>query len=171
LCRRPVYFAPAKFQTKTVETPFQIIPYTSEYQQAFRQLNHEWITHHFALEEADNKMLDDPEGYILAKGGFIFMALLNQEPVGTAALLKNPDGSFELAKMAVTEKAKGLKIGYALGKVAIEKAQAENAPKVELLSNRKLTPALNLYHKLGFKEVPLPENDYQRADIKMEIKF
>lgn len=154
-----------------MNTPFQIVPYTSEYQHAFRHLNHEWITHHFEIEEADNKMLNDPEGYILAKGGFIFMALLDQEPVGTAALLKNPDGSFELAKMAVTDKAKGLKIGFALGKVALEKAQEEKAPYVELLSNRKLAPALNLYHKLGFKEVPLPENDYQRADIKMEIQF
>ncbi|MFC5271805.1 GNAT family N-acetyltransferase [Adhaeribacter terreus] len=149
----------------------EIVAYQPVHREAFRDLNHEWITKFFVLEAADNNMLDDPEGYILKKGGYIFMALLHGEPVGTAALIKNPDGSFELAKMAVTDKAKGLKIGYALGKAALEKAREINAPKVELLSNRILTPALNLYKKLGFVEVPLPPNDYQRADIKMEICF
>lgn len=149
----------------------QIVVYQPIHQAAFRELNHEWITKYFALETADNNMLDDPEGYILAKGGYIFMALLHGEPVGTAALIKNPDGSFELAKMAVTDKAKGLKIGYALGLAALEKAREVKAPKVELLSNRILGPALNLYKKLGFTEVPLPVTDYQRADIKMEIRF
>ncbi len=149
----------------------QIIPYQPEHQEAFRKLNHEWITNYFWLEEADNKMLDDPEGYILKQGGFIFMALLNQQIVGTAALLKNPDNSFELAKMAVTEKAKGMKIGYYLGLKALEKAREMKAERVELLSNRILKPALSLYEKLGFAEVPLPPNDYKRADIKMEIRL
>ncbi|MBK0404038.1 GNAT family N-acetyltransferase [Adhaeribacter sp. BT258] len=149
----------------------EIIAYQTLHREAFRDLNHEWITKFFALEAADSNMLENPERYILEKGGYIFMALLHGEPVGTVALIKNPDGSFELAKMAVTDKAKGLKIGYALGKVALEKASEIKAPKVELLSNRKLAPALNLYKKLGFEEVPLPPNDYQRADIKMEIRF
>ena len=158
-------------QQKLQDQAYQIVPYSAQYRNAFRNLNHEWITKYFELEEADNKMLDDPEGYILAKGGFIFMALVNEEPVGTAALIKNADGSYELAKMAVTDKAKGLKIGYAIGKQAIEKARALNAPRIELLSNRILSPAINLYKKLGFTEVPVPANYYKRADIKMEIEF
>lgn len=156
-------------QPPSSEPLIRIVPYSSRYHHAFRQLNHEWITKYFALETADNNMLDDPEGYILKPGGYIFMALLNEEPVGTAALLKNPDGSFELAKMAVTDKAQGLKIGYALGAAALQQARQLQAPRVELLSNRKLTPALNLYRKLGFEEVPVPENYYERADIKMEL--
>jgi GNAT superfamily N-acetyltransferase len=99
------------------------------------------------------------------------MALWNNEVVGTAALIKNPDNSFELAKMAVTERAKGMKIGYYLGLKALEKAREVKADRVELLSNRILKPALGLYEKLGFVEVPLPANDYKRADIKMEIKL
>jgi len=72
----------------------QIIAYSPVYHNAFRNLNHEWITQFFTLEEADNRMLEDPEGYILNKGGFIFMALLHNVPVGTAALIRNPDNSF-----------------------------------------------------------------------------
>ena len=149
----------------------EIIPYQSEHQEAFRMLNEEWITRYFKLEEPDHRMLSDPEGYILAKDGYIFMAQYAGEIVGTCALLKEADGSFELAKMAVSPKAQGLGLGYALGQAAVQKALELGAPSVFLLSNRSLTPALTLYRKLGFEEVPLPASDYQRADIKMELRL
>ncbi|WP_187264506.1 GNAT family N-acetyltransferase [Pontibacter beigongshangensis] len=147
----------------------QIVDFKPAHATVFRELNEEWITRHFALEEADIKSLNDPQGYILDKGGFILMALYNGEPVGTCALLKEEDGVYELAKMAVTEKARGLKIGKVLGEAALAKARAAGAGKVYLVSNRTLLPALSLYRKLGFAEVPLPPSIYQRADIKMEV--
>ncbi|MFT2009139.1 GNAT family N-acetyltransferase [Pontibacter sp. 13R65] len=150
-------------------TAVQIIDFEPEHTAAFRELNEEWITRYFELEEADLKSLNDPQGYILSKGGFILMALYKGKPVGTCALLKEENGVFELAKMAVTEKARGLKIGLALGEAALAKARLTGASKVYLVSNRQLLPALQLYQKLGFKEVPLPPSIYKRADIKMEI--
>ncbi|WP_114782183.1 GNAT family N-acetyltransferase [Botryobacter ruber] len=147
----------------------QIVDFTPEHAIAFRKLNEEWITRYFVLEEADVKSLGDPQGYILAKGGFILMALYRGEAVGTCALIKEHDDVFELAKMAVTEKAQGLKLGMALGKAAIAKAKEAGAKKVYLVSNRGLHSALNLYRKLGFVEVPMPPSIYQRADIKMEL--
>lgn len=50
----------------------------------------------------------------------------------------------------------------------IEFAQQNNAKKIFLVSNRKLKPALNLYSKFNFIEVPMDETDYERADIQME---
>ena len=39
-----------------------------------------------------------------------------------------------------------------------------------LVSNTRLGPALNLYRKHGFREVPLgPGNGYSRADIQLEL--
>jgi GNAT superfamily N-acetyltransferase len=149
----------------------EIIAYQPEHQAAFRALNEEWITRYFRLEEPDHRMLQDPQGYILERGGYIFMARHAGKIVGTCALLKEEDGSFELAKMAVTPEAQGLGLGYLLGQAAIQKAQEAGAPYVFLLSNRRLTPALTLYQKLGFVEVPLPASDYQRADIKMELRL
>jgi hypothetical protein len=67
------------------------------------------------MEESDEKILNDPEKYILAKGGFIFMAELNDEIVGTCALLKIDDDTFELAKMAVINKAKEKVLVFFLG--------------------------------------------------------
>ncbi|WP_315817538.1 GNAT family N-acetyltransferase [Paraflavitalea speifideaquila] len=152
-----------------VDQQLKIVPYEPIHRDAFRQLNQAWINRYFRLEEADNRALNDPEGYILNKGGFIFMALWEGEVVGACALIKVNQRVFELAKMAVTDKVQGKGIGYALGKACIDKARELGIKKVELLSNTLLKPAIHLYTKLGFKEVPLPATDYERADIKMEI--
>ncbi|MCC3156146.1 GNAT family N-acetyltransferase [Hymenobacter sp. 15J16-1T3B] len=146
-----------------------ILPYEPAHQAAFRALNEEWITRYFALEDLDRRMLDDPEGYILRPGGYIFMARHAGAIVGTCALIKEHDGVYELAKMAVTPAAQGLGIGWRLGQAAIAQARTIGAHEIELLSNRKLAPALSLYRKLGFVEAPLPASEYQRADIRMVL--
>jgi len=102
----------------------QIVDYLPQYQADFRQLNVEWITTWFKMEEADYKSLDHPEEYILNKGGHIIFALYEGKPVGTCALIKMNDGGFELAKMAVSPTAKGKGIGFLLGKAIIESKSA-----------------------------------------------
>jgi len=37
------------------------------------------------MEEADHRSLDNPQEYILDKGGHIFVAILNNEVVGVCA--------------------------------------------------------------------------------------
>jgi len=87
----------------------EIVDYLPEYQGVFRSLNVEWISKYFTMEESDNKALDDPQGYILDKGGLILVARYEDEPLGVCALIKMNDGEydFELAKMAVSPKAQG----------------------------------------------------------------
>jgi GNAT superfamily N-acetyltransferase len=147
----------------------RIISYQPEHQSAFRDLNHEWITRYFVLEEADHRVLDDPQRYILDLGGYIFMAEHEGKIVGTCALIKEHDGVYELAKMAVTPSAQGLGVGKLLGRAAIAKAREVGAREVELVSNTRLAPALSLYRKLGFEEAPMPASEYQRADIRMVL--
>jgi putative acetyltransferase len=52
-------------------------------------------------------VLGNPEGQILAPGGRIFMAMEDGEAVGCVAMLKLPDGGFEIAKMTVAEGLRG----------------------------------------------------------------
>ena len=152
-------------------TAVTILDFEPQHAAKFKELNEEWITHYFVMEEADHKSLGDPQGYILDKGGFILMAEYNQEIVGTCALINDGNGMYELAKMAVAPKAQGLKIGKLLGEAALQKAREAGAAKVYLVSNRRLETALNLYKRLGFTEVPMPPSIYERADIKMEIEL
>ena len=148
----------------------QIVPYEPKYQAAFKQLNEEWITQYFKMEDTDYKSLDHPEDYILNKGGHILIALYNSEPVGACALIKMNNDMFELAKMAVSPKAKGKGIGWLLGNACIAKAKELGANKLYLESNTILKPAISLYHKLGFKKVTGIPSPYERCNIQMELE-
>jgi len=147
----------------------KIIEYSSKYRSKFAELNIEWIEQYWKMEEADYSALQDPEGYILKAGGFIFLALYNGEVVGTCALLNKGNSVFELAKMAVTSKAKGKGIGFLLGKTVIDKSKAIKAKQVYLESNTILKPAINLYEKLGFQRSQGVTSPYERCNIQMEL--
>lgn len=151
----------------------QIVDYSSQYQSAFRSLNEEWISKYFEMEETDYKALDHPEEYILNKGGKIFVALYNDEPLGVCALIKmdDPEYDFEMAKMAVSPKAQGKNMGYLLGLRVIDEAKKLGASKIYLESNTILKPAINLYNKLGFKKISGRSTPYQRCNIQMELSL
>ncbi len=153
------------------QTSVQVIGYQPMYKAYFKSLNIEWIEQYFKVEPHDLEQLDDPEGYILSKGGQIFFALYQGEVVGTVALIKNTESDYELAKMGVTTRYRGIGAGKALCAKAIEAAQEAGATQLWLESSRQLTPALRMYSQLGFVEVPMGETPYSRADIKMEIQF
>jgi len=148
-----------------------IVDFEPDYGSAFRELNVEWISTFFKMEEADYKSLDNAQGYILDKGGYILVALYHGEPVGVCALIKmeHPDFDYELAKMAVSPKAQGKNIGFLLGRAVLEKARSLGAKRVFLESNTLLKPAINLYHKLGFEKITGYPSPYERSNIQMAV--
>jgi len=149
----------------------EIIDYRPEFHDDFKRLNYEWIEKYFQIEESDRQSLEYPNEKILNPGGYIYLARFNGEIVGTCALIKTDDDTYELAKMAVTEKAKGKGIGWLLGKSAISKARELGAKTVFLESNTALAPAINLYQKLGFQKTVRQSSHYERCNIQMELKL
>ena len=146
-----------------------VVDYEPRHRDAFRALNVEWIEQYFVLEDVDREMLDDPEGTILRDGGHIFIAEEGGDYVGSCALIRMDGGAFELAKMAVAPAAQGKGIGTMLCQAAVDRARTLGAPRIELLSNSKLGPALHVYRKLGFTDVPLGPSEYERADVQMVL--
>ncbi len=146
-----------------------IIPYKNEHHAAFRQLNLEWLDHYNLTESHDLMILDDPEGTILQNGGFIWMAEAGGELVGSAALIKEKEREYELAKMAVTAAHRGKGIGKLLIEKCIEKAKKVGAQKLSLFSNHQLQTALSLYKKYGFRHVELYKSPFETADVRMEL--
>ena len=144
-----------------------------DHRTAFRDLNLAWIERHFVVEERDRHELEDPERHILAHGGRIFLAESTSpegtKVVGACALVIEHGPTFELAKMAVHDGARGHGVGRALARATIDAARAAGASRLELLSNTSLGPAIALYRTLGFVEVALPRTDYARANIKMVL--
>ena len=170
LSRRSLASRVKDIRDQRVAAQVQLLDYAPEHQPDFKRLNAEWIEQYFRLEEADLQALDHPDEYIIRRGGHILLAQYQGQVVGTCALLKMPDDTYELAKMAVAPAAQGLRIGLRLGEAAIAKARALGARRLYLESNTKLGPALSLYHKLGFrKTVAGAPSPYERCNIQMEL--
>jgi GNAT superfamily N-acetyltransferase len=143
--------------------------FDKRYAKEFKEINLEWIREYFTVEDHDIEQLENPQEYIMDKGGEILFAICDGEVAGVCALIRTGDGEFELAKMGVSPGFRGRQVGYQLGLYAIETAKLLGAKRIWLESNRKLVPALTLYQKLGFREIPLTCTPYARADIRMEL--
>ena len=150
----------------------EIVEYLPQYKKAFYELNRKWIELYWELESHDIEVRENPEKHILEKGGHIFVALYNGFPVGVCALCPMPEGSvydFELAKLAVSDSIKRKGIGRRLCDAVINKARELGGEKLFLESNTRLKPAIALYRRLGFKELPEYHPAYARGDIQMEL--
>lgn len=170
LSRRSLVSRVKDIRSQRLAGEVQLLDYAPHYQADFKRLNAEWIERFFRLEAADLNVLDHPQEYIIARGGHILLARHREQIVGTCALLKMDDDSYELAKMAVSPAVQGLGFGWLLGQAAIARARSLGAQRLYLESNTRLKTALSLYHKLGFrKTVAGAPSPYERADIQMEL--
>ena len=71
----------------SVLNDLQIVEYTAKHRLRFKEINEQWITRSFVMEEEDTKTLEDPETYVLKDGGKIYIALYKGETVGTLSLI------------------------------------------------------------------------------------
>ncbi len=149
----------------------KIISFEDKYQPIFRSLNEEWLDLFHLKEEHDMAILNNPKEMILDTGGAIFLAQVGNQIVGSAALIKEHEGVYELVKMAVAPDYRSKGIGQLLIEKSLEKAKQLKATKVLLFSNHQLKSALKLYEKFGFKYIPVEDSPFQTADIKMELIF
>lgn len=150
----------------------EIVDYQPEFKQRWKEINEAWIKKLYYMEDIDHQHCSHPESSILAGGGQILLALAAGEVAGTAGLLKDDAETFELIKMAVDERFQGMGLGRMLCVAAIERAKNLGARLFYLYSNTGGSDvAIRLYRKLGFVEVPLDRNDFERADIRMEMRF
>jgi N-acetylglutamate synthase-like GNAT family acetyltransferase len=145
-----------------------VLNYTEKHQPSFEKLNRDWIEKYFWMEPVDFQVLQHPEEHIVKKGGTILMASYANEIAGTVALKYVAPGIYEFTKMAVGEKFRGKKVGQALAEAAIVKARELGAQKIILYSNTALEPAIALYRKIGFEEIPV-DGPYKRSNIKMQL--
>lgn len=151
--------------TDTIE----IIEFDDKYHEDFRRLNLEWLDKYNLTESHDLLVLNDPVGTILDRGGYIWLAKAGEEIVGTAALMNEGHGIFELAKMSVTKNWQGKGISKQLIETCLKKAKKIGAKKLTLFSNHQLQNALSLYAKYGFQHVEVKDSPFVTADVKMEL--
>jgi ribosomal protein S18 acetylase RimI-like enzyme len=158
--------------SESAESRGVVVPYREEFRPAFEQLNREWIEAYFALEPADREVLGDPRGKILDRGGQVFYVLERGEVQGTCAVLRHSAEECEIAKMAVAPAARGRGFGDLLMEACLAFARQIGSRKVVIISNTVLEPAIRLYRKHGFVQVPLAADPrYRRANIRLELEL
>lgn len=149
----------------------EVVDYRPEYRDAFRDINLEWVQEMFEVEAADREVLDHPQEHILDDGGVIVLATVDGEPMGTGALKKTGPHEYELTKMGVLKKSRGLGLGRLVLDALIERAVQLGARRLYLLTNTDCGPAIKLYEKRGFVHdaAVLQEfgKRYKRADVGM----
>ena len=159
---------------KSKQQAIEIQVWDASYKNEFRQLNMCWLETYFAdqIEEEDRLILNNPQSEVLAKGGYIWIALLGEQCVGVCALLPDTPCSYKVIKLAVDDAFQGQGIGLKLMLKCIEQSRLKGARYVSLETASKLVPALTLYERLGF-EIVTPANGYtvKRSDVYMELKF
>jgi GNAT superfamily N-acetyltransferase len=148
---------------------YYLVDYEDRHQSVFKSLNAEWLELYNLMEPHDLEILDNPRKTILEPGGFIWLAQCDGGIVGSAALIKEHDGVYELAKMSVAKDHRQKGLSKLLLERCIEKAKAVNARKIILFSNHQLKAALGLYEKYGFKHVPVIDSPFLTADVRMEL--
>ncbi len=149
-----------------------IIPFDSKYIKDFSDLNIAWLEKYFVVEPHDSELLNTSEKLIINNDGYIFFAKIDNQIIGTVALMKIANKQYELGKMAVDPQFQGMKVGHKLMQQCISLANTNNWEKLILYSNTKLENAIHLYKKHGFKEIKLEESSpYLRSNIKMELIF
>ncbi len=146
--------------------------YSDDLAREFHDINAEWITDMFSMEETGRRTLQNPLASIIDTGGAILLVdATGLGIIGTCALQKTSATGFELTKMGVRKVARGLKAGEFLLNAAIEKARTLDADPLYLLTNSRCVAAIHLYEKLGFRHNHGIMADYgaryARCDVAM----
>ncbi len=145
----------------------ELVTYRKEYKQIFIDLNIQWIKRYFVPEAADYEILDQVDR-LMEMGSMIYFAIEDGQVLATCMAMPLEGSEWELCKLAAVGQYTGKGAGSKVFKACMDFAIAHGAKKITLISNRLLKPALHIYRKFGFQEVPLRKEawDYNRADIE-----
>jgi ribosomal protein S18 acetylase RimI-like enzyme len=152
----------------------RIIEYRDALAQQFHDINAEWITSMFVLEEVDRHVLQNPRATIIDSGGVIlFVEQHEQGIVGAGALRWSSPGQLELTKMGVRQAARGHKAGEYLLDALIKRGLNMQPERLYLLTNKTCEAAIHLYEKAGFVHdaelLAAARHHYERCDVAMSF--
>lgn len=153
----------------------RIVEFRDELAPLFHEINEEWISNMFEMEDVDSHVLQNPRATIIDKDGdILFVEVEGRGIVGAGALKWSSPGQLELTKMGVRSDLRGLKAGEFLLNALIERAAAMAPERLYLLTNKKCEAAIHLYEKCGFEhDVDLlaeAQHHYARCDVAMTYR-
>lgn len=166
-------FANGVTQELSIEGPVtdaDIVPYRLRHQQAVEACFRDaWRDSRFPFDPsgAHSDLRRIPAEYQCAGGGFWLLAPTDRV-IGTVAVRRLPDNIAEVKRLSVLPGYRGLGLGARLLGHAIRQAKEAGFCTVRLDTIRNPGPALHLFEKHGFVEIPR-YNDNPDADLFMEL--
>ncbi|MFQ9513179.1 MAG: GNAT family N-acetyltransferase [Clostridia bacterium] len=146
----------------------EIVKYKSEYKNDFIRLSKNWITKYFALESDDFEVFENIDK-LIKNGAMIYFAIENGVVYATCMAQPMTNNEWEICKLAADERYEEHGAGSAVFKACMDYALENGANKLTILSNSILKPALHIYEKYGFYEIPVDNtHHYKRVDIQFE---
>ena len=115
--------------------------------------------------------LNDLKAKYTYPNGRIIAALVDEKVVGCVAFYKHNLKRCEMKRLYVKKEYRHLKIGQKLVEEIIALAKKDGYQEMVLDTIKPLTSAINLYKKMGFKEIkpyynnPLPDVIYMKLSL------
>ena len=112
-----------------------------------------WLNIDLAFQHFEKEMKELETMYTAPHGGIV-LCKENNEFIGCVAIRKIDEENAEMKRMWIKTNQQGKGIGSALLHKAIELAKECGYKKIKLDTLSHMTPAMNLYKKHGFVEIP-----------------
>jgi putative acetyltransferase len=120
------------------------------------------------FQDFEKEIYEFPGEYA-APEGCLFLAMLDDQPVGCVALRKLSEHICEMKRLYVRPDYRGRKIGKKLAVMTIEKAKEMGYQWMRLDTISTMKEAIDIYRKLGFKKIePYRHNPIDGA-VFMEL--
>lgn len=147
----------------------EIVKYDSKYREDFVRLNTEWLTKLYYIESYDQYSMDHVEE-LIEKGSMVYFAVENSKVLATCMTEPLGGDVWEICKLAAEGQYTGTGAGTAVLKACMDYSIEHGAKKLCLITISGLKPAIHLYKKLGFREIPYRKDIWhsEKADVEME---
>lgn len=148
----------------------KIVPYEPKYRDEFVRLNTEWLEKLYYIESFDQYAMDHIDE-LIQNGSMAYFAIDDAGRV-MATCMTEPIGDdiWEICKLAAVGQYTGTGAGSAVLKACMDYSIGHGAKKLCLITISGLKPAIHLYKKFGFEEVPYRKEVWhsEKADVEME---
>lgn len=142
---------------------------SGEVQGRFCKIKYRMAGRFYTVEPFDQDMMDRVDE-LIQNGAMVYLALENESVLAVCMTMPLSGDIWEMCKLAAAGQYTGTGAGSRVFKACMDYAIANGAKKLSLISCRALKPAIHIYEKFGFREVPLNKEFWgaEKADIEME---
>lgn len=146
-----------------------IVEYDPKYREDFVRLNTEWLTKLYYIEPYDQYAMDHVDE-LIEGGSIAYFAVEEDKVLATCMTEPLGDDVWEICKLAAANGYTGTGAGSAVIRACMNYAIAHGAKKLCLITISGLKPAIHLYKKFGFVEIPYRKDIWhsEKADVEME---